>query len=75
MKFVIFLALMLLTAPSLAGDLVICGRYPLVFPAQMPPAAQIISDVLSEDEAWRAGIEAFLNNSTNLTNQTGLIIA
>ena len=75
MKFVIFLALMLLTGPALAGDLAICGRSPLIFPAQMPPAAQIISDVLSEDETWRAGIADFLNNSTNLTNQTELIIA
>lgn len=48
---------------------------PLVFPAQMPPAAQMISDALGEEDAWRAGIDAFLNNSTNLTNQTGLIAA
>jgi len=41
----------------------------------MPPAAQMISDALGEEDAWRAGIDAFLNNSTNLTNQTGLIAA
>lgn len=53
-----------------------CGYgSPLVFPTTMPPAAQMISDVLSEELAWRADIFNFLNNSTNPTNQTKLIIA
>lgn len=53
----------------------VSGQIPLVFPNAMPPAAQMISDVLSEELSWRADIFNFLNNSTNLTNQTHPMIA
>lgn len=58
------------------------GPLPLVFPSSMPMAAQMISDILSDDDTWRAGIDAFLrNSSTNISfqdyvngsNQTKLI--
>lgn len=73
----LLLILLLCLAPGSSSedsDLA-CHYSPLVFPAQMPPAAHIISDLLSEDDAWRAGVEDFLNNSTNLTNRSGLMAA
>lgn len=62
-------------SPAGGGAHDLSGQLPLVFPTAMPPAARMISDVISEEVAWRAGIAAFLNNSTNLTNNTKLIIA
>lgn len=63
-------------SPVSDGSLGMSGQAPLVFPTTMPPAAQMICDVISEELVWRAGIDAFLNNSTNLTNLTQeLIIA
>lgn len=66
---------LLLTNASVDGNALVAGVAPLVFPTSMPPAAQIIRNVLNEEITWRAGVDAFLNNSTNLTNQTELIIA
>ena len=66
---------LLLTNASVDADAAMGGLSPVVFPTAMPSAAQMISDVLSEEMSWRAGIEGFLNNSTNLTNRTNLIIA
>ena len=44
--------------------------YPVVFPAQMPTAAQDINAALEQD-VWLASILAWLgNDSLNLTNQT-----
>jgi hypothetical protein len=67
---------LLLTNTSVDGNASVAGAAPLVFPTSMPPAAQIISNVLNEEISWRVGVDAFLNNSTNLTNLTQeLIIA
>ena len=65
---------LLLANTSTDGNMSMAGELPVVFPSQLPVAAQIISDVLGEERSWRAGIADFLNNS-NLTNQTELIIA
>jgi hypothetical protein len=52
------------------------GDKPVVFPEPMAKAAvvveQIVTDIfcptcLAEEDAWRAGIMAFLNDSQNLT--------
>lgn len=68
------LLILLLTNTSIDDNMSVAGDLPVVFPAQLPVAAQIICDVLGEEISWRAGIADFLNNSTNLTN-TELIIA
>ena len=66
---------LLLANTSIDGNMSMAGELPVVFPSQLPVAAQIISDVLGEELSWRAGIDAFLMNNSNLTNQTELIIA
>jgi hypothetical protein len=70
------LLILLLTNTSIDDSMAVAGDLPVVFPSQLPVAAQIICDVLGDEISWRAGVDAFLNNSTNLTNLTQeLIIA
>jgi hypothetical protein len=75
---------LLLANVSTDADAALGGLSPVVFPTAMPSAAQMISDLLSDDDTWRAGIDTFLrNSSTNISfqdyvngsNQTKLIIA
>ena len=66
---------LLLTNTSIDGNMSVAGELPVVFPSQLPVAAQIISDVLGEELSWRAGIDTFLMNNSNRTNRTELIIA
>lgn len=49
--------------------------YPMVFPEVMQQATNALTELLcpecmSEDEAWRAGIYAFLANNGSISNLT-----
>lgn len=65
--------LLILTIILVSCSLIACAdtmeTFPLVFPNQMPPAANLLCNLLEEEDAWRAGALDFLNNSTNLSLQ------
>lgn len=79
-SFFITMVLLNSTVPVCCDTFAMVDSSPLVFPEAMPPAANAIiaipQDLSVQDNSWWASAWAFLgNNSTNLTNSTGLFYA
>jgi hypothetical protein len=71
--------ILLNTTAPIDDNITTVDTSPMAFPDLMPQAAVDIvhkmQDVVGQDDDWRAGIQAWLGNDTNLTNSTGLFYA